>query len=528
MNSYRFDQLEVPLSRKEDVLEILAQTLHVHAGEIRNLRVDRMALDSRRRGRPHWSYNVLFECTRALKHPGARAYNAQGERLEGQPGARSLDLPDRVAIVGAGPAGLWAAWSLVQRGYSVDLYEQGQPVETRFRDIRRFLKGRELNTRSNVLYGEGGAGAFSDGKLNTRTRTPYAQRVLDDLVKAGGDPSIAYFAKPHVGTERLQFLIQAVRRWILAAGGRIHFDAKLEDIEIRDGALTAINVNGKWESCCALALAVGHSARDVYRMLHARGVALEGKSFAMGVRVEHPQSLVNERQLGKGTDIALAGAAEYALTCQTLRGTSAAYSFCMCPGGVLIPCASEAGGFATNGMSYSRRNSPFANSGIIVPQQLDPGALWQGMELQHSIESAAFKEGGSDYTAPAQTIAAFLAHQGDKAQLPKSSYPCGLKASNHWDWMPAELCASLAEGFESFERKIPGFIKNGLMVSPETRTSSPVRIVRKPDSLESLNVRGLYPLGEGAGYAGGIVTSAADGVKLAVLAKPRNAEAAFD
>jgi len=524
MNSYRFDQLEVPLSRKEEVLDVLAQTLHVHTGEIRNLRVDRMALDSRRRGRPHWAYNVMFECTRDLNHPGIKNYNPSGTRLSDQPGAGTLDLPERVAVVGAGPAGLWAAWSLVQRGYSVDLYEQGQPVEIRFRDIRRFLKGRELNLRSNVVYGEGGAGAFSDGKLNTRSRTPFAQRVLDDLVRAGGDPSIAYYAKPHVGTERLQFLIRKVREWILEAGGRIHFDSKLEDVEIRDGALVAININGQWEPCEALALAVGHSARDVYRMLHARGVALESKSFAMGVRVEHPQSLVNERQLGKGTDIALSGPAEYSLTCQTLCGSSAAYSFCMCPGGVLIPCASEAGGFATNGMSYSRRNSPFANSGIIVPQPTVTGDLWHGMDSQRDLEERAFVEGGSDFTAPGQTIAAFLRQRADAAALPKSSYPCGLRPSNHWDWMPEQLCASLAEGFEDFERKIPGFIKHGLMVSPETRTSSPLRIVRKPDSLESLNVRGLFPLGEGAGYAGGIVTSAADGVKLAVLAKARGKE----
>lgn len=527
MKRYRFDQLEVPLSRKDDAGEVLAQVLHVHVGEIRDWQIDRMALDSRRRGRPHWSCNVIFSCTRDLRHPGVKLYSDGSERLEDQTGARSLSLAREVAIVGAGPAGLWAAWSLLQRGYTVDLYEQGQPVEIRFRDIRHFLKGRKLDTRSNILFGEGGAGAFSDGKLNTRTRNAFSQRVLNDLVKAGGDPSIAYFAKPHVGTDRLQFLIREVRRWILEAGGRIHFGARLEDIDIRDGAMHAIRIENEWKPCGALVLAVGHSARDVYRMLHARGVALEAKSFAMGVRVEHPQHLVNERQLGKGTDVALAGSAEYSLTCQTRLGKSAAYSFCMCPGGVLVPCASEEGGFATNGMSYSRRNSPYANSGIIVPQNFSTD-LWAGLDAQRQLESDAFREGGGDYTAPAQTIEAFLSHRPDTQALPKSSYPCGLKSTNHWDWMSADMCESLAEGFLNFEKKIPGFIRTGLMVSPETRTSSPVRILRKPDSLESANVQGLYPLGEGAGYAGGIVTSAADGVKLAVFAQPCRPEALFD
>lgn len=528
MNSYQFNQLEVPLSRKEDVLEVLAATLHVHVGEIRHLKIARMALDSRKRGRPHWSYNVIFDCTRTIKHPQVSSWSDQGLRLEDQAGARTLDLPDRIAVVGAGPAGLWAAWSLVQRGYSVDLYEQGQPVERRFLDIRRFLKGRTLNPRSNVLFGEGGAGAFSDGKLNTRSRTPYAQRVLDDLVQAGAHPSISYFAKPHVGTDRLFFLIRRVRQWFIEKGGRVHFDAKLLDLKIQNQKLEAININGEWKPCQALVLAVGHSARDVYSLLQAHGVALEPKPFAVGVRVEHPQSLINDRQLGKGINIGLSGAAEYSLTSKTCSGTSSAYSFCMCPGGVLIPCASEEGGFATNGMSYSRRNSPFANSGIIVPQDLGEQGLWKGMDFQRYLESTAFQEGGGDYTAPAQTVASFLAGRSDTGVLPKSSYPCGLKPTHHWDWMPPELCQSLAEGFENFERKIPGFIRHGLMVSPETRTSSSVRIVRKDNSLESLNVEGLFPLGEGAGYAGGIVTSAADGVRLAVMAKPRATEAFFD
>ena len=261
-------------------------------------------------------------------------------------------------------------------------------------------------------------------------------------------------------------------------------------------------------------------------MLHARGVTLESKAFAMGVRVEHPQSLINMRQLGLNVDTRLTGAAEYFLATPTINKTSSAYSFCMCPGGVLVPCASEPGTLATNGMSYSRRNGAFANGAIAVPitagaEGFDipsSGSLFGGLDLQRKIETDAYNVGGKVYAAPAQTIKSFLAHSEDKT-LPKSTYPCGLVPSNLWDWMDKTICQSLAEGFQNFDRKIPGFINEGLIVAPETRTSSPLRITRNNETLESVNTQGLFVLGEGAGYAGGIVTSAADGVRLAHYAK---------
>ena len=548
MFTYRYRELAVALEKKGEVRLALAKTLRVNPEEIFNLEVERFSLDSRRKGDLHWSYNVVFDLKRKIRATGN---NARG-LIESKREIRSLDaepLKDTVAmashvdVIGAGPSGLWAALHLLRKGFSVDIYEQGKQVEERFRDIRKFFVDRKFNAYSNVLFGEGGAGAFSDGKLNTRSRNLFSETVLKDMVDFGVDESVVTFAKPHIGTDKLVLMLRQIRAEIVRLGGHIHFNTSLEDIEIKDGRICAIKLReipacagmtsagagiaeSHWQPCEALVLAVGHSARSVYEMLHARGVTLESKAFAMGVRVEHPQSLINMRQLGLNVDTRLTGAAEYFLATPTINKTSSAYSFCMCPGGVLVPCASEPGTLATNGMSYSRRNGAFANGAIAVPitagaEGFDipsSGSLFGGLDLQRKIETAAYNVGGKNYAAPAQTIKSFLAHREDKT-LPKTTYPCGLVPSNLWDWMDKTICQSLAEGFQNFDRKIPGFINEGLIVAPETRTSSPLRITRNNETLESVNTQGLFVLGEGAGYAGGIVTSAADGVRLAHYAK---------
>ena len=545
MFTYRYRELAVALEKKGEVRSALAKTLRVNPEEIFNLEVERFSLDSRRKGDLRWSYNVVFDLKRKIRATGN---NARGlieckreiRSLDDEPGKSTVPMPSHVDIIGAGPSGLWAALHLLRKGFSVDIYEQGKQVEERFRDIRRFFVDRKFNAHSNVLFGEGGAGAFSDGKLNTRSRNLFSETVLKDMVEFGVDESVVTFAKPHIGTDKLVLMLRQIRAEIVKLGGKIHFSTCLEDIEIKQGRICAIKLNetkderrktkddvsiGQWKPCEALVLAVGHSARDVYQLLHARGVQLESKAFAMGVRVEHPQMLINRRQLGN-VDTRLTGAAEYFLATPTLNKTSSAYSFCMCPGGVLVPCASEPGTLATNGMSYSRRNGAFANGAIAVPitagaEGFDipsSGSLFGGLDLQRKIESDAYNVGGKNYAAPAQTIKNFLAKHEDKA-LPKSTYPCGLVPSNLWDWMDKTICKSLAEGFQNFDRKIPGFIEQGLIVAPETRTSSPLRIPRNNETLESVNTKGLFVLGEGAGYAGGIVTSAADGVRLAHFAK---------
>ena len=582
MFTYRYRELSVALAKKGEYRAALARELRLHPEEIFNLQVERFSLDSRRKGDPKWSYNVIFDLKREVRATGNHAKGLVAatrdkESLETDPQKSTVAMPGHVDVIGAGPSGLWAALHLLRKGFSVDLYEQGKCVEERFRDIRRFFVDRKFNAYSNVLFGEGGAGAFSDGKLNTRTRNLFVEQVLHDMVDFGVDESVVTFAKPHIGTDRLVLLLRKMRAEIAKLGGRIHFSTTLEDIEIKQGKISAIKLrnvileggygrpiesmdpighptdslqgdrrNGiqlketstesvilskrsaskdlylnsstsYWKPCEALVLAVGHSARSIYEMLHARGVALESKAFAMGVRVEHPQQLINMRQLGLNVDTKLTGSAEYFLATPTLNKTSSAYSFCMCPGGVLVPCASELGTLATNGMSYSRRNGPFANGAIAVPIAAS-NKLFGGLEFQRKIESDAYAVGGKNYAAPAQSIKAFLAHREDKS-LPKSTYPCGLVQSNLWDWMDKTICKSLAEGFQNFDKKIPGFIEEGLIVAPETRTSSPLRMSRNNETLESVNTKGLFVLGEGAGYSGGIVTSAADGVRLAHYAK---------
>jgi uncharacterized FAD-dependent dehydrogenase len=566
MFTYRYRELSVALAKKGKYREALAKELRLHPEEIFNLQVERFSLDSRRKGDPKWSYNVIFDLKREVRATGNHAKGLVAatrdkESLEADPQKNNVAMPGHVDVIGAGPSGLWAALHLLRKGFAVDLYEQGKCVEERFRDIRRFFVDRNFNAYSNVLFGEGGAGAFSDGKLNTRTRNLFVEQVLHDMVEFGVDESVVTFAKPHIGTDRLVLLLRELRAEITKLGGKIHFSTALEDIEIKDGRIAAIQLRdvskesvilseaptgaksiyetsqlvdlvelgskeqdlylnsstSYWKPSEALVLAVGHSARSIYEMLHARSVALESKAFAMGVRVEHPQQLINMRQLGLNVDTKLTGSAEYFLATPTLNKTSSAYSFCMCPGGVLVPCASEPGTLATNGMSYSRRNGPFANGAIAVPIAASD-KLFGGLEFQRKIESDAYAVGGKSYAAPAQSIKAFLAHREDKS-LPKSTYPCGLVQSNLWDWMDKTICKSLAEGFQNFDKKIPGFIEEGLIVAPETRTSSPLRMSRNNETLESVNTKGLFVLGEGAGYSGGIVTSAADGVRLAHYAK---------
>ncbi|MCL4101568.1 MULTISPECIES: NAD(P)/FAD-dependent oxidoreductase [unclassified Fibrobacter] len=551
MYTYRYRELSVALAKKGEYRAALARELRIHPEEIFNLEVERFSLDSRRKGDPKWSYNVIFEVKRQLRATGNHAKGLvaatrETESLGNDPQRNTVPMAGHVDVIGAGPSGLWAALHLLRKGFSVDLYEQGKLVEERFRDIRRFFVDRKFNAYSNVLYGEGGAGAFSDGKLNTRSRNLFSEAVLKDMVSFGVDESVVTFAKPHIGTDRLVLMLRQLRAEIARLGGKIHYSTTLEDIEIKDGRICGIKLRdvsrrnlgevpsadfaeicpSHWQPCEALVLAVGHSARHIYEMLHARGVSLESKAFAMGVRVEHPQMLINMRQLGRDIDTKLTGSAEYFLATPTLNKTSSAYSFCMCPGGVLVPCASEPGTLATNGMSYSHRNGPLANGAIAVP--ITPGAegfdiktagtLFGGLDLQRKIEADAYAVGGKNYAAPAQTIKNFLAKRVDK-NLPKTTYPCGLVNSNMWDWMDKTICASLAEGFQNFDKKIPGFIEEGLIVAPETRTSSPLRITRNNETLESVNTKGLYVLGEGAGYSGGIVTSAADGIRLAHYAK---------
>jgi uncharacterized FAD-dependent dehydrogenase len=422
----------------------------------------------------------------------------------------------RIIIVGTGPAGLFAALRLAEYGLAPIVLERGRSVAERVKDITSFWRKGLLDPESNVQFGEGGAGTFSDGKLTTRVRDENSAYVLGKLVAFGAPGEILHLAKPHVGTDRLRRVIVNIRRHLESNGVVIRFREKVTDIVSKGGSLQAVVINDRAEeSCDILLLAPGNSARDTYSMLERRGVRMERKPFAVGVRVEHPQELINRIQFGFPRHPHLPPA-DYALAWNNSRTGRSAYSFCMCPGGVVVAAASEEGGVATNGMSDYLRDSPWANSALVVSVGKDdfPGdSPLAGVEFQRRLERAAFAAGGSDYRAPAQNLMAFMGERGGHRVA--STYRPGVVEADLSLLLPGFVTDTLREGIRSFERKMRGFITaEATLTGVETRTSAPVRIIRGED-LQSPTIKGLYPVGEGAGYAGGIMSSALDGIRAA-------------
>jgi uncharacterized FAD-dependent dehydrogenase len=518
---YLVREIALPVTAATDAVreaealpKAVAEYLRLPAKAVEDVRIVRKSLDARARNRPVWRYAVEFTSPRPLKHPRV-AVVANNGTADGLTVGHALP-GQNVALVGSGPAGLAAALGLARKGYKVTVFELGKGVVERFRDIRRHIKQNILDTKSNILFGLGGAGTFSDGKLTARTRNAHTDAFLRELVACGADPSIEYLHHPHIGTDKLQFIVDKFRVRCEDAGCVFRFETEVSDLIMESGRCVGLAVNGDALRFDAVIIAPGLSAHDFYRALEARGVAMERKAFAVGVRVEHPQGLINARQLGDRVDARVTGAAEYFLTWQNDFG-HAAYSFCMCPGGVIVPCADAAGALFTNGMSYSNRGTVFANSAVVAavnPERLS-GDILAGVDYQRDIEHRAFELGGGDGAFPVQTIAAFVEGRVDEGPLWKTSFQKPMRWANFHDLFDAEVASALRDSFRDFERKIPGFIAEGLMIGPESRTSSPVRIPRHPETLESVSTPGLYPLGEGAGYSGGIVSSGADGFRFA-------------
>ena len=427
-----------------------------------------------------------------------------------------------VVIIGAGPAGLFAALTLIEHGIKPIIYERGKEVSARKRDIALLNRNEGLNPESNYCFGEGGAGTFSDGKLFSRSKKRgNMQRVMELFHYFGAPDTVLYEAHAHIGSDKLPTIIKNMRECILAHGGEIHFETKIE-------SLSQIT-NHKSQ----IILAIGHSAHDTYRMLAAEGVALETKGFAMGVRAEHPQRLIN-KLMYHSTNVEYVGNASYSLVTQVDgRGV---YSFCMCPGGHIVPAGSEAGSCVVNGMSASHRNSPYANSGMVVqinPEDIPGDDPLRGLEFQESLERLAYSEAHNSQlsivnyqlsTAPAQRLKDFVEGRASK-DLPACSYLPGIVPSRLDLWLPVHIGKRLQRGFRDFERKYPGFLTNeAVILGVESRSSSAVRIPRDPESLESISTPGLYPCGEGAGYAGGITSSALDGINAALAICKKFAE----
>lgn len=425
-----------------------------------------------------------------------------------------------VVIVGSGPAGLFCALRLIELGYRPILLERGRDVSARKQDIATINRGGAVDPDSNYCFGEGGAGTFSDGKLFTRSkkRGDY-NKALQVLVHHGANPEILYDAHPHIGTDKLPGVISNIRQTILSAGGSFVFEKRVTGLKIAGGVVKGVLCGSELIEGAAVVLATGHSARDVYDMLHRQGVRVEAKPFAMGVRIEHPQSLIDHIQyrMPRGEFLP---AASYMLTAQV--GGRGVYSFCMCPGGFVVPAMTSDSECVVNGMSPSGRNSPYANSAIVTEVRLDDfehlreqyGEL-AGLEFQRRFEYAALENGGAGHVAPSQRVADFVAGRASKT-TPKTSYVPGLAPSLLHEWMPEFIAKSLRGGLEEFGRKMKGFVTNeACLIGVESRTSTPVRIPRDPDSLQHPEITGLYPAGEGAGYAGGIVSAALDGERIA-------------
>lgn len=429
-----------------------------------------------------------------------------------------------VAVVGMGPAGMFAALRLMQLGFKPVIFERGKNVRERRRDLRAIMQQHLVHPHSNYCFGEGGAGTYSDGKLYTRsTKRGNVNSILETLVRHGAHQDILVDAHPHIGSNKLPQVVTALRQSILAGGGMVHFNSQVTSLLTSSRGIEGVVVNGTEEyRSVAVVLATGHSARDVFTMLAELGIAIEAKPFAMGVRIEHPQQLIDEIQYRRAQRGPYLPPAAYNAVCQA--GERGVFSFCMCPGGIIVPASTSPGELVLNGMSVSRRDSPFANSGFVVEvteQDLHPFSqygVFAGVEYQKQLEHAAWEAGGKTQAAPAQRVTDFL-EKKISASLPKGSYIPGTTAADLHVVLPGQIAARLAMALKEFERKMPGYITaEAQLLAAETRTSSPIRVPRLADTLMHTGVNGLFPAGEGAGYAGGIVSAAIDGERAASAA----------
>jgi uncharacterized FAD-dependent dehydrogenase len=502
----------------------LARVLGLPAGAPLRWRILRKALDARDKDALQFVYTAevtveedearLAALAARTAHPQARVDLYREEPfVVPPPGA--APLPQRPVVVGSGPGGLVAAYFLAEQGYRPLLLERGRAVRDRIRDVRAFDAGGPHDPESNYLFGEGGAGTFSDGKLTYRASGPDVRRVLELFAACKGKPSILYDARPHLGSNRLPAVVKALRRRIEALGGEVRFSCRVEDLDLAGGQLRGLVTSSGYVPATVAVLAVGHSARDTYAMLLARGVPMTQKPFQMGVRVEQPQEAVNRVHYGPARLEGRLGPASYALVA---HGKHDLFTFCMCAGGYIMPSVSEPGAFCTNGMSLSKHDSPFANSGLVVtlqPRDFGGPDVLAGVRLQQAYERRAFEVGRRDYLCPIQRAADFLAGRGPDG-VPDNSYPRGAVPGAVAELVPPPVVEALRQGLPVLDRRWQGrFLREATLVGPEARGSAPVRIARNESTREVPGLAGLYPVGEGAGYAGGIVSAAVDGLRSA-------------
>ena len=521
----RLTDLQLPLDHSDTALrEAILARLGLKDHQLLAVRLFRRACDARKKSAIQLVYTVDVEVddeanVLARSRPDSKL--SRTPEMEYQFVATATNAPSlRPVVIGFGPCGLFAALILAQAGFKPLIIERGKQVRERTKDTFGLWRKRELHPESNVQFGEGGAGTFSDGKLWTQVSDPkhYGRKVLEEFVKADAPPEIMYVSKPHIGTFRLVKMIEHMRASIQELGGEFRFEQKVDGLDIVDGEMRGVVLsNGEHIPANHVVLAVGHSARDTFQMLHRCGVYVEAKPFSVGFRIEHPQSLIDRARFGVSAGHPILGAADYKLVHHASNGRSV-YSFCMCPGGTVIAATSETGRVVTNGMSQYSRNERNANAGIVVgitPEDY-PGGPLAGIDFQRELESRAFVLGGSNYNAPGQLVGDFIAdksseHFGDV--LP--SYQPGVTLGELSTALPRYAIEAIREALPAFDKQIRGFaMSDAVLTGVETRTSSPVRVRRGAD-FQSINTRGLYPAGEGAGYAGGIMSAAIDGIRVA-------------
>ncbi len=518
----RLTNLRRPVDEPEAVLpKVAARRLKISRTDVLRWRILRKSLDARSRMDLQFVYTVLVELDREtesrLLSRGVKDVDAYVPPVFDDPAPGKEPLEHRPIVVGSGPAGLLAAYYLAVKGYQPLILERGEPVKERVPAIRAFDGGGAHDPENNYLFGEGGAGCFSDGKLTCRMSGPDVDWVLEAFVQCGGKPSIRYEHRPHLGSNRLPLLCRNFRRAIERLGGEYRFGCRVEGLQVRDGAITGVETSSGPMAARTVILGTGHSARDTYAMLHAIGVPLEPKAFQLGLRIEQPQEHVDRHKYGRPRDRELLGAADYTLVA---RGQRDVYTFCMCAGGLVIPSISEPEQFCSNGMSNSRHDTPFANSGLMVtlePSEFGAAHPLAGVDLQRRFEGVAFQLGRGEYLAPIQWAKDFVhGRASDRGARIPSSYKRGTQVAELDAVLPGAVIDALRKGLPLLDRRWRGdFLKDATLVGPEMRGSAPVRVSRDRQTRETPGFAGLYPVGEGAGYAGGIVSAAVDGLRSA-------------
>ncbi len=521
----RLSEIKLPLDRTEaDLQSAILKKLAIAPTELISYSIFKRSYDARKRGAISLVYIVDVETTRE-KHLLHRF--KQDVHVVPTPDTSyhyvTTTAPERAnrpIVIGCGPCGMFAGLLLAQMGFRPLILERGKAVHARSVDTFGFWSKRKFNPESNAQFGEGGAGTFSDGKLYSRIKDAHhhGRKVLTELVNAGAAPEILYINKPHIGTYRLVKIVENIRQTIESLGGEIRFQSRVEQIEIEAGAVRGVTLaDGEYLPSEHVILAVGHSARDTFEMLHRQGVYIEPKPFSIGFRVEHPQAMIDECRLGSQAGHPMLGAADYSLVHHCANGRSV-YSFCMCPGGQVVAATSEVGRVVTNGMSQYERSGKNANSGIVVgitPADY-PGSPISGIEFQRRLEERAFELGGGTYEAPGQLVGDFLAgNPSSQLGTVKPSYKPGVHLGDLSSSLPDYAIEAIREAIPAFDKQIKGFaMHDAVLTGVETRTSSPI-CIKRGDDCQSLNTQGLYPAGEGAGYAGGILSAGVDGIKVA-------------